>query len=276
MPADPVLPPGDHVAAEQVADLLEDLLPEDEAATVVAHLDSCADCSRLRDDLTALPALLADVPSPPLPVEVAARLDAAVAAAAAAREEQRARPATVTPLGSRRRRFVARTFTGVAAAAALVVGVLVVGDIGDIGGSGGDSDTASDSGGSAELSTEGGGSGDDLQRAPSPASARLARLTSDDFGSRAAALLSNLAAADATTLRGDAYEAGAGRLGGACSARDLRTARISGSLDVPVRLDGEPVTLVASGPRRRSLVVAYDCRTGTPVARQRAYVDLTR
>ncbi len=272
MPPDQVRPPGDHVAVEQVADLLEDLLPEAEAATVVAHLDACQACSRLRDDLAALPALLAAVPSPPMPAEVAARLDAAVAEAATTREQQRAGPAPVTSLDSRRRRFVSRTFTGVAAAAALVVGVLVVGDVG---GSGDDDQSASDGGDSAVQDDAGGAS--EAERGPSPASADLLRLRSDDFGPRAEALLSRVVATDEATPRNDGYYTADGGLpAGACTTRDLRAARISGSLDLPARLDGEPVTLVTSGPRQRSLVVAYDCRTGTPVERQRAIVDLTR
>jgi hypothetical protein len=195
-----------------------------------------------------------------------------VAEAATTREQQRAGPAPVTSLDSRRRRFVSRTFTGVAAAAALVVGVLVVGDVG---GSGDDDQSASDGGDSAVQDDAGGAS--EAERGPSPASGDLLRLRSDDFGPRAEALLSRVAATDDATPRNNSYYTADGGLpAGACTTRDLRAARISGSLDLPARLDGEPVTLVTSGPRQRSLVVAYDCRTGTPVERQRAIVDLTR
>jgi hypothetical protein len=276
MPPEPVRPtPGAHVGADQVADLLEDLLPEAEAATVAAHVDACAECSRLRDDLAALPALLAGVGSPALPAEVAARLDAAVADAAAARQVEQRPPATgsstVSSLGNRRRRFVTRTFTGVAAAAALVVGVLVVGDVVDQGGG----DDQSAGGGSAADEGSAAGDGvDPQQRAPGPTPGRLARLRSDDFGPGARAVLSPSWGDQPGTLR-DSELYAAARVDGTCTGRDLRTARIDGAAGPPALLDRQPVTLVVSGPARRSLVVAYSCASGQPVEQQRALVDLT-
>jgi hypothetical protein len=280
MPPEPVRPtPGAHVGADQVADLLENLLPETETATVAAHLDACAECSQLRDDLAALPALLAGVGSPALPAEVAARLDAAVADAAAARQAEQ-RPAatgsstvgsTVSSLQDRRRRFVTRTFTGVAAAAALVVGVLVVGDVVDQGG--GDDQSA----GGGSVADEGSAAGDGVapqQRAPGATPGRLVRLTSDDFGPGARAVLSPQSGDQPEALRGPELDAVA-RVDGVCTGRDLRTARIVGAPGPPALLDRQPVTLVVSGPARRRLVVAYSCASGRPVEQQRALVDLT-
>jgi len=267
-----------HVSAEQVADLLESLLPGAEAAAVAAHLDDCTDCARLRDDLQALPALLAASPAPPMPADVAARLDAAVAEAATERDARVSRPATVTSLDSRRRRFVTRTFAGVAAAAAVVAGFVVVGDVLDQSGSGGDASMA-------DSASEAGGSGD----ASSPQAAgeeevtglRLAELDSADFAAADDALAgAYLAARGDALLESDSEERKRSITsladGGACLAADLRNGDVTGRYGPLVLLDGKPVTLVASGPRRHTLVIAYSCASGEPQEQNRAFVDLRR
>ena len=266
-----------HVSAEQVADLLESLLPGAEAAAVAAHLDDCTDCARLRDDLLALPALLAASPTPPMPADVAARLDAAVAEAATERDERVSRPATVTSLDSRRRRFVTRTFAGVAAAAAVVVGFVVVGDV--------LAPTGSDDSSVADSASEAGGSGD----ASSPQAAgedemnglRLAELDSADFDAADEALAgAYLAARGDALLESDSEERKRSITsltdGGACLAADLRRGDVTGRYGPLVLLDGKPVTLVASGPRRHTLVIAYSCASGEPQEQNRAFVDLRR
>ncbi|HLK95119.1 MAG TPA: hypothetical protein VK365_05205, partial [Nocardioidaceae bacterium] len=82
----------EHVPAEQVADLLEGLLPDAEAATVAARLEECAECIHLRTQLAGLPAALSAEPVPPMPAGVAVRLDAVLSEAAAQRAA-RERPA---------------------------------------------------------------------------------------------------------------------------------------------------------------------------------------
>ncbi len=151
-----------HVSADQVSDLLEGLLPADEAATVAAHLSACPQCAEVRDRLAAMPALLASVrtddPVVPMPADVAARLDRALAAEArdraAAPAEQPAEEqqvADVVPISRAGR--TRKVFAGLVAAAAVVVGFVVVGDV--VGGSDGNDSadvTAADSdAGSAEA-----------------------------------------------------------------------------------------------------------------------------
>ena len=271
-----------HVPAEQVADLLEGLLPDAEAATVDAHLAECPECAHLRTRLTELPAMLAAEPAPPMPPDVVVRLDAALAEAAAERaaherpaaagagapEHRGAHPSPVVLLADRRRRFLTRAGTGLAAAAALVVGVVVVGDVLDR-----DGDAAeSAAGGSSEVSEPSRDSGEaaDLVRARPP------RLSADDFRADVAGLFSGgLPDADS---RGAAPGTGqdARTLPTACSAAALRSAGIPGSPGPQALLDGTPVTLVISGPPRRSLVLAYSCAAGQPVEQARTYVDLAR
>ncbi len=265
-------PASPHVSVEQVADLLESLLPDAEAAAVAAHLDECADCARLRDDLAALPGLLAASPAPPMPADVAARLDAAVAEAAAERDARVSRPATVTSLDSRRRRFVTRTFAGVAAAAAVVAGFVVVGDVLD---QGGEADSSM-AGSAAEGAADDGAWG--IRRPTAWTRCDLARLSSADFATDVGQVLAADSTAPTPSARTEKLQRSAAALvqGGACLDGDLRRAGVNGGYGPLVLLDGEPVTLVASGPPRHTLVVAYSCAGGTPEERDRAFVDLRR
>jgi hypothetical protein len=271
----PPEPESAHVRAEQVADLLEGLLPDAEAATVAAHLDECAECANLHTRLTELPATLLAEPVPPMPADVAARLDAALAEAASERlatghagapDHTGAHPSTVTSLADRRRRFLSRAGTGLAAAAAVIVGVVVVGDVFDRNGDGADSAA----GGSSEVSQPDQASPEsaDLVRARPP------RLSADDFRAGVAGLLSGARPDGRWPAPGT--EQYARVLPTACSAAALRSAGIPGAAGPQVLLDGMPVTLVTSGPPRRSLVTAYSCAAGQPVEQARTYVDLVR
>ncbi|MFD8787963.1 hypothetical protein [Kitasatospora sp. NPDC059599] len=77
-------PTGDHPPVEQLADLAEGLVESPGAVTALRrHLDGCAECRDTVDALVEVQALLGDVETPPMPADVAARLDAALAQAAA-------------------------------------------------------------------------------------------------------------------------------------------------------------------------------------------------
>ena len=118
-----------HVDLDALADLVAGQAPPEVEALVAA----CAGCTARRAELEAalapggpVAAALASLPTPPLPAEVAARLDAALAAE---RPAPSARSSTVVPLAaapSRRTRSWLPALGGVAAAAALVVGALVL------------------------------------------------------------------------------------------------------------------------------------------------------
>jgi hypothetical protein len=205
----------------------------------------------------------------PRPLPIGPRTSALPLRALRATSTRGAHPSLRGLAADRRRRFLTRVLgTGLAAAAALVVGVVVVGDVLDR-----DGDAAeSAAGGSSEFSEPSRDSGEaaDLVRARPP------RLSADDFRADVAGLFSG-GLPDADT-RGSApgTEQDARTLPTACSAAALRSAGIPGSPGPQALLDGTPVTLVISGPPRRSLVLAYSCAAGQPVEQARTYVDLAR
>jgi hypothetical protein len=133
-----------HPTIDQVSDLVEGVLPASGALTLNAHIAGCTDCARLRDDIAAVRALLADTGAEPLPMpdDVAANLHSAIAAAA------RERAYGVTRIGSPQpasKRLVALRWLG-GAAAAVVVTTLAVAGLRETGGSSGASNTNADRG----------------------------------------------------------------------------------------------------------------------------------
>ena len=128
-----------HLDADIVADLDEGLLPPAEAALVRAHLARCADCAALDRALSGLRLLLRSSAGPgPLPAEVAARMDLALARAQA--EEDRRGVAAERPAARRaarawRLRTVLGGLAAVAAAGLVAVPLLQ--------GTGGGDDSAS-------------------------------------------------------------------------------------------------------------------------------------
>lgn len=105
-----------HVPIEDLAAYAAGDLDATAAVAVEAHVLLCADCRSDVDAVNAAAAALAGVSSPAMPADVAARLDAALAA-----EDDDAHP-TVVPMARRRR----PSFAGIAAVAA---GVALVGAI---------------------------------------------------------------------------------------------------------------------------------------------------
>ncbi|MFE2108973.1 zf-HC2 domain-containing protein [Kitasatospora sp. NPDC059463] len=73
---------GAHPGADELADLAEDLLPPDEADALRRHLSGCAECRETADALAEVRLLLAGAGPAAMPTDVAARIDAALAAAA--------------------------------------------------------------------------------------------------------------------------------------------------------------------------------------------------
>ncbi|TRV76079.1 hypothetical protein FKN01_19515 [Streptomyces sp. 130] len=69
-----------HPEVSEISDLTEDLLPEVRAAEVRGHLDACELCSDVLASLEEIRGLLGDLPAPePMPMEIAERIDAALA-----------------------------------------------------------------------------------------------------------------------------------------------------------------------------------------------------
>jgi hypothetical protein len=125
-----------HPTPEQLAEHAEGVLGAADAAALDAHLAGCAACQAVQEDLRGLRAVLASDRPGPMPADVAARIDAALAGLSAARPGQPAAAARRgTPDGPRpvdllRRRERYRRYTRLATVAAglvLVVGGSVLG-----------------------------------------------------------------------------------------------------------------------------------------------------
>ncbi|NJP42996.1 anti-sigma factor family protein [Actinacidiphila epipremni] len=72
-----------HPDVIEIADFAEDLLPAERAAQVRTHIGSCPQCAEVLASLQEIGTLLGDLPAAePMPADVAARIDAALAAEA--------------------------------------------------------------------------------------------------------------------------------------------------------------------------------------------------
>ncbi len=67
-----------HASAEELALLAEDELRRRKAAKISAHVAGCRQCTRLRAELTEVPAVLSAVPYPPLPGTVSIQIESAI------------------------------------------------------------------------------------------------------------------------------------------------------------------------------------------------------
>lgn len=130
-----------HVSTEDLARLAGGDLSGAAERQALGHLDECRDCRADLAALSQIPALLADLPAPPIPARLSARIDAALAAESAHRAAGQAHaPSGAVPLadhadhagrsGSRRARgrsrrdrrpVLALTGTRILAAAAAIV-----------------------------------------------------------------------------------------------------------------------------------------------------------
>ena len=109
-----------HYDYDVLADLAEGLLEDDEAASVNAHLDTCAECRELSADLADVSRILAEAPVPSMPAELAERIDTAIAA-------ESMHKATVVSMEQRRGRRHWRILSAAAAAVIVVGGGATVG-----------------------------------------------------------------------------------------------------------------------------------------------------
>ncbi|MCW2919668.1 MAG: hypothetical protein JWN52_7736 [Actinomycetia bacterium] len=107
-----------HLDYETLADLAEGLLDDEQAASANDHLVDCTECLDRSADLADVSQLLADAPVPPLPIELAERIDAAIAAEAS-------RSPTAVSGRPRRRRNLQLLSAAAAALVAVGGGALV-------------------------------------------------------------------------------------------------------------------------------------------------------
>jgi hypothetical protein len=106
-----------HLDYDVLADLVEGLLDGDHAASASAHLDDCAECRARSAEIADVSRILADIPVPPMPADLAARIDEAIRA----ESMETAQLNSVTSLEHRRVRRHLRIFS-VAAATVIAVG----------------------------------------------------------------------------------------------------------------------------------------------------------
>jgi len=72
-----------HPDVEEISDLTEGLLPPSRTADLRRHLDDCSLCTDVYDSLEEIRGLLGSLPGPPpMPADIAGRIDAALAAEA--------------------------------------------------------------------------------------------------------------------------------------------------------------------------------------------------
>ncbi|MFB4316415.1 hypothetical protein [Actinomadura sp. 21ATH] len=111
-----------HYDYDTLADLAEGLLEDDQAASVNAHLESCADCRDRSADLADVSRILAEAPVPSIPAELASRIDSAIAAESLS-------TATVVNLEQRRGRRHWRILSAAAATVIVLGGGAIAGTV---------------------------------------------------------------------------------------------------------------------------------------------------
>lgn len=125
-----------HPEVEALAFFAEDLLEPDEERSVADHIETCAICATTIDELAGVTRVLADVPAPTMPQDVADLLDGRICEAVseraaaerptggrdATRPAESDAPASVTPINRKRRGFGLPKLLMVAAASVFVIG----------------------------------------------------------------------------------------------------------------------------------------------------------
>jgi len=121
-----------HIDVDVLSDLVEGLLSASRAAELAPHLAECDACRDTLDALREIRDLLGAQPVEPMPADVAARIDGALALAALPPPRAGDRPAepppTVVPLerARRRRRGPGLLLAAAATAAVVTLGVVIV------------------------------------------------------------------------------------------------------------------------------------------------------
>jgi len=119
----------DHLGLDALAELEEGIATDADASR--AHLDECPDCRARAGQLRASRALLSALPADPMPTDVAARIDAALAAERAPTPGF-ARGGDIVPIGARRAWWRGPNLAAAAAGVAVLAlaSALIVGHLG--------------------------------------------------------------------------------------------------------------------------------------------------
>ncbi|WP_433475521.1 anti-sigma factor family protein [Spirillospora sp. CA-142024] len=237
-----------HLDYDVLADLAEGLLEDDQAASVNAHLDTCAECRELSADLADVSRILAEAPVPSMPAELAERIDTAIAA-------ESMHTATVASMEQRRGRRHWRILSAAAAAVVVVGGGAAVGKVALEGASGDHGKAAAPAQDNSRSAASGSGV------APNAAPAASFTVAHSDTDYRPATLSAQIGRvlADDQELRAKAASPDA----------DLRGCvnRVTGN-KIPLLVDqakyeGKPAIVIAldggESGKRNIWVVAPDC-----------------
>ena len=262
-----------HPDVVDLAEYAEGVLDPDRRSAIDHHVRGCLDCARTLSDLGELPNALAQAPVPPMPADVADRLDRAVAAESTARASlwDGAAKAEVTPLRSRRR------WLGPVVAAAAVLGVIGIA-VPALDNAGND-DSAGESAATGESDTssrdldDGGASLSDQAPAPENSAGAVppADLSSDHFGQDVLETFYNGSAAlrldrkmETLSVPGaDAYRESVEAIPDLCSA-DEQPSVPNGQVDA-VTYDGADAELLRLEVGRTVEAIAFRCDAGEPI-----------
>ena len=162
-----------HLDADRLADLDEGLLSAADAGEAQSHLEACPDCTRLHADLLAVQELLAQAPAPVIPDSLVARLETAIAAESSRRTES----GNVRSLQNARSRRLGWLPKALVAAAGVAVFALVGQSVLDGSGTGGGSDSASDS--TSAEGQQGGGAATPDAAGDTPAPRAIRKILTD-------------------------------------------------------------------------------------------------
>ncbi|MGH3240203.1 MAG: anti-sigma factor family protein [Spirillospora sp.] len=230
-----------HLDYDILADLAEGLLEDDEAASVSAHLDTCADCRDLSADLADVSRLLAEAPAPSMPAELAERIDTAIAA-------ESLNTTAVTSLEERRGRRHWRILSAAAAAVVVLGGGVAVGTTALDGTNGDHAKTSAPPQDNARPSVADGGAGGESQQrgssgaAPNAAPAPAFGVTRSGTDYGAATLAAQIGQVMAKTQKLSAADAPDTRLRGCVLGlvRERKPVLVD-----QARYEGNPATVIA-------------------------------
>jgi hypothetical protein len=249
-----------HPDAVALAEYAERLLDPSRLQAVDDHVRDCADCTGVLSELAELPQTIAQAPLPPLPDDVAARLDRAIAAESAARasEWSGAAAARVSPI-RRARRWLAPLASAAAVIAVIAIAIPAI----DSGDNGQDAASSADSA-SAPRDT---GDVASAQNGVQP-QAKMVALTSKHFGrdvidtyysgSSAVRIETRLTSAPFDRT----YEEATERVPGLCALASGSTVP-HGEIDA-ITLDGAPARLLRRDQGDAVDVIAFVCDDNRP------------
>jgi hypothetical protein len=248
-----------HPDSVDLAEYAEGLLDASRRQAVEDHVRHCADCTTVLTDLADVPDMLANAPLPPLPDDVAARIDQAIAAEATARASDWSGTAARAGPIRRTRRWLAPLAVAAAVIGVIAIAVPVVDNANDGDDAAGGGETSADA--LEQGAAKGDAAAPSAGRAPA-APAQPVPLSRATFGqdvidvfypdAQASALKRSPLVAE--TDPRSYYES---QLKGQCPVDGTPTT--SYGEVVRIVLDGQPAYLLLNHPGRVADAVAFTC-----------------